>query len=264
MSMWRTFGSVVGSLGLGASLKSLIRALGGEDQHTAGGSADEAGAEGAAGAADPNKAGAGERAADHGAKDQLTFTIAVIALGAKMAKADGVVTRDEVDAFKEVFIVPPGEEANVRRIFNLARQDVAGYREYATQIARLFGSNEDVLGDVMDGLFHIAKADNVIHPDEMAFLQDVGRIFGFDEEAFERIRCTHMMCSDTDPYRVLGVAPDIDDEGLKSAYRKLVRENHPDAMIARGVPAEFISMATEKLASINTAYEAVQKERGLS
>ncbi len=109
----------------------------------------------------------------------VVFTIAIIALGAKMAKADGVVTRDEEEAFKRIFRVPPSEEANVRRIFNLARQDTAGFEAYAKQIARLFRGNPAILEDVLDGLFEIAKADGVLHPGELAFLERVAEIFGF-------------------------------------------------------------------------------------
>ena len=193
----------------------------------------------------------------------VAFTIAMIALGAKMAKADGVVTPDEVDAFKEVFQVPPGEEGNVRRIFNMARQDVAGYEAYAKQVARLFRSKPGVLEDVLDGLFHIAKADNVIHPSELDYLERVADIFGFGKTEWERIRCTHMLCETTDPYTVLGIDPSITDDGLKKAYRRIVKENHPDGFIARGVPEEFIVMATEKLAAVNTAYEQIKQERGI-
>ena len=101
---------------------------------------------------------------------QVAFTVGVIALGAKMAKADGVVTRDEIAAFKEVFRIPPGEEHNVARLFNLAKQDVAGYETYARQLGRLFHDNRELLTDVMDGLFHIAVADGELHPNEEHFL----------------------------------------------------------------------------------------------
>ena len=86
----------------------------------------------------------------------VAFAIAVIALSAKMAKADGVVTRDEVTAFREIFYISPEEEHNAARIYNLARQDVAGYEHYANQIARMFGADKSVLCDLMEGLFSIA------------------------------------------------------------------------------------------------------------
>jgi len=193
----------------------------------------------------------------------VTFTIAIIALAGKMAKADGVASEQEFEIFAKVFVMPPEEEANVRRIFNLARQDMAGFEHYAGQIASLFRGNPAVLEDVLDGLFEIAKADGVLHPCEARFLERVAEIFGFAPNEYRRIRASHFAPELTDPYVILGVSYVADDEELKQTYRRLVRENHPDSLIARGVPAEFIKLATDKLAAINTAYEKIRAERGL-
>jgi DnaJ like chaperone protein len=193
----------------------------------------------------------------------VTFTIAIIALAGKMARADGVVTEQEFNVFQRVFGIPSHEEGNVRRIFNLARQDVAGFEHYAGQIARLFMGNPAMLEDILDGLFEIAKADGVLHPCEAKFLERVAEIFGFAPNEFRRIRASHFAPELTDPYIILGVSYAADDDELKQTYRRLVRENHPDSLMARGVPAEFIKLANDKLAAINTAYEKIQSERGL-
>jgi DnaJ like chaperone protein len=194
----------------------------------------------------------------------VTFTIAIIALAGKMARADGVVSEQEFDIFRTVFTMPPEEEKNVRRIFDLARQDVAGFEHYAGQIARLFRGNPAVLEDVLDGLFEIAKADGILHPSEAQFLERVADIFGFAPNEYRRIRASHFAPELTDPYVILGLSYVADDDELKQTYRRLVRENHPDSLIARGVPAEFIKLATDKLAAINTAYEKIRGERGLA
>src|SRR5690348_10562509 len=194
----------------------------------------------------------------------VTFTIAIIALAGKMAKADGVVSEAEFDIFRRVFTMPPEEEANVRRIFDLARQDMAGFEHYAGQIAGLFRGNPAVLEDVLDGLFEIAKADGVLHPCEARFLERVAEIFGFAPNEYRRIRASHFAPELTDPYVILGLSYSADDDELRQTYRRLVRENHPDSLIARGVPAEFIKLATDKLAAINTAYEKIRAERGLT
>lgn len=191
----------------------------------------------------------------------VVFTIAVIALSAKMAKADGVVTDDEVEAFDRIFRVPPDERASVRRFFDLARQDTAGYEAYAGQIARVFAGKPAVLEDILDGLFEIAAADGVLHPGEGAFLERVADIFGFAPGEFRRIRASHFPPDAADPYVVLGVAFDAGDDEIKHTYRRLVRENHPDSLIARGVPPEFVKLASDKLAAINGAYEKIQAER---
>jgi DnaJ like chaperone protein len=193
----------------------------------------------------------------------VTFTIAIIALAGKMAKADGVASEQEFEIFAKVFVMPPEEEANVRRIFNLARQDMAGFEHYAGQIAGLFRGNPAVLEDVLDGLFEIAKADGVLHPCEARFLERVAEIFGFAPNEYRRIRASHFAPELTDPYVILGLSYVADEEEIKQTYRRLVRENHPDSLIARGVPAEFIKLATDKLAAINTAYEKIRAERGL-
>ena len=192
---------------------------------------------------------------------QVAFTIGVIALGAKMAKADGLVTQDEVIAFKEVFKVPEGEMENVSRIFNLAKQDIVGYEAYANQLASLLKDNRELLEYVLEGLFHIALADGVFHPNEEQFLAEVARRFGFTATEFNYIKARHASSSKCDPYEVLGITPEIDNAALKSHYRRLVLDNHPDKMIARGVPPEFVSLATKKVAAINAAYEAVARER---
>jgi DnaJ like chaperone protein len=197
------------------------------------------------------------------AENQVAFTVGVIALGAKMAKADGVVTMDEVNAFKEVFKVPEGEMKNVARVFNLAKQDVAGYEAYAEQLATMFKGNRKLLEDVLEGLFHIAKADDQLHPNEELFLAGVSKRFGFTETEFSYIKARHVTASKRNPYEVLGIQPGIGNDELKSQYRKLISENHPDKLIARGVPPEFIAIATEKVATINEAYGQIAKERGI-
>jgi DnaJ like chaperone protein len=191
----------------------------------------------------------------------IAFTIAIIALAAKMAKADGVVTDDEIEAFHRIFRVPPEEEANVERVFDLARQDTAGFEIYAGQIARAFRGNPAMLEDIMDGLFEIAKADGVFHPGEAAFLERVAEIFGFAPNVYRRIRAAHFP-DIADPYVILGVSFEASDEEIRRTWRLLVRENHPDKLMARGVPPEFVKLANDKLAAINAAYDKIGEERG--
>lgn len=192
-------------------------------------------------------------------KDQVAFTFGVIALGAKMAKADGVVTRDEVNALKEVFKIPAGEMKNVANIFNMAKQDVTGYQAYAEQLAAKFKNNRRLLEDVLEGLFHIAKADQVLHPREVEFLAEVAKRFGITKTEFSYIKARHVVVTKRNPYDVLGVNASIGKAELKSHYHMV--ENHPDKLIARGVPKEFVAIATEKLTAINEAYAQIANER---
>lgn len=191
----------------------------------------------------------------------VAFTIAVIALGAKMAKADGVVTRDEVLAFREVFVIPPAEEESAARVFNLARQDVAGFEIYARRIKAMFGDDEGPLSDLLQGLFHIAMADGIYHPKEDAFLQEVSDIFGFSDRRFRGIRAQFVTDAEGDPYDVLRVDPEAPMDEIRTAWRNLVRETHPDRMMARGVPEEAIKLAEKRMVAINRAWEQIQDAR---
>jgi len=188
------------------------------------------------------------------------FTIAVIALGAKMAKADGQVTRDEVTAFREVFQIAREDEAGAARVFNLARQDVAGFEEYAGHIKRMFDGETGTLCDLMEGLFHIAMADGTYHPQEEAFLRRVAEIFGLDEGDFRRLRSRFVPDAKPDPYSVLGVSRDTPLPQIRKAWQQMVRDSHPDKMIARGVPPEAIRLAEHRMVAINRAWEEINEE----
>jgi DnaJ like chaperone protein len=189
----------------------------------------------------------------------LAFTIGMIALGAKMAKADGVVTDEEVKAFGQVFHVPEKDLPAVQRVFNLAKQDVAGFETYATQVAKLFTKKSMMLEHVLDGLFHIAKADGVIHEDELTYLERVGELFGFVGADFARIRSRHVAVED-DPFEVLGLKRSASVSEIKKKYKSLVRAMHPDKQVAAGVPAEMVKLATDRMARINAAYGSLTKD----
>ena len=198
------------------------------------------------------------------ATKSVAFTIGVVVLGAKMAKADGHVTPDEVAAFKQVFRVPPDEVKNVARVFDQARKDSEGFEPYARQIAGMFPDDPSVLEELLYCLTFIARADGALTGREREYLQAVSDIFGLDQTAFERVTAISYAAEHPDPYQVLGVGRTISDEDLKAAYRKLVRENHPDRLVAQGMPKEFVEIANRKLAAINVAYDAVVAERGLT
>ena len=187
------------------------------------------------------------------------FTIAVIALGAKMAKADGQVTRDEVAAFRRVFTIPKAEEASAAKVFDLARQDAAGFDAYARKIRAMFKpTDRDVMIDLMEGLFHIAVADRTFHPAEEAFLRSVAQIFGLDDASFRSLRARHVQ---DDPYAVLGVDPNASDDVVRKAWRDGVKASHPDVLLARGVPPEAVKLAEDRLRALNTAWEQISKAR---
>jgi DnaJ like chaperone protein len=191
----------------------------------------------------------------------VAFTIAVISLGAKMAKADGQVRPAEVSAFRQVFRIAPEDEAAAARVFNLARQDVAGFDVYAGRIARMFRAEPQFLEDVLEGLFQIALADGRYHEGEEEFLRRVSDIFGVSSLAFSCIEARHLDGRGHDPWEVLGVPRGADLRTVRARWRELVRANHPDKMIARGLPPETVNLANARLTAINQAWEEISARR---
>jgi len=242
MSVWGKILGGAAGFALGGPIGALIGALAGH-------------------AVDKMKDSTGPAAAD--ATKQIAFTIGVIVLGAKLAKADGRVTRDEVDAFKQVFHIPAEEMKNVGKVFDQARKDARGYEPYARQLARMFSGNPAVLEELLHGLFHIARSDGKVSEEEVAYLGQLADIFGFDARCWDRIRAANTVAEQSDPFRVLGVTRESSDREIRDAHRRLVVENHPDRLVAQGLPQEFVDIANEKLATINAAYDEVKKLRGI-
>lgn len=199
---------------------------------------------------------------------QIAFATAVIALGAKLAKADGRVKAEEIQAFRRVFQIDDDEVGNVARIYNQAKVSTEGYEAYAHQIATLFQRDRYLLEELLTGLFDVARADGELNQAEIDFLRRVATIFGFDQAAFQEIhrrfaaRMRQMSGAD-DAYAVLGLSRSASDDEVRKAYRQLVREHHPDRLLAKGLPKEFVEHANKTLANINVAYDRIVKERNL-
>jgi len=187
---------------------------------------------------------------------------ALISLSAKLAKSDGVASRIESQTFERLHRIVDAERDNVRRVFDLAAEDAAGFDAYAREVARLLSDDRDLLHDVLEGLFHIAVSDGILHPEEERHLQRAAETFGFSSMEFRALRGLFVHDPD-DAYTIMGLPPDVDDATLKAQYKRLVREHHPDQLIARGLPTDYVKIATDKLAEINAAYDRIVKERGL-
>lgn len=190
------------------------------------------------------------------------FTLALVALAAKMAVADGVVSASEERVFRRLVHAPTADIADIERFFELAQQDVAGYQSYARKVRKLFADKPETLEHVIDALFHIASADGMIHEGELEYLHNVSAIFGFDEARFDQIAAQFIIDNNgPDPYLVLGLSPDADDAEVKRVYRSLIAEHHPDRLMAKGVPTELISIATARVAAINAAHDQIISAR---
>jgi DnaJ like chaperone protein len=189
------------------------------------------------------------------------FSTAVTALGAKLAKVDGRADAGEYAAFAEVFQPDAGSEADVRRLYDLARQTTLGFESYAKRLARRYSGCPQLLEDVLDGLFHIAASDGAITFDELDYLEQVSELLGLSPLTFRRLKATHLGLGADDPYAVLNIAPDSSDEAVHRAWRAALSEAHPDRVLARGLPAEYVEVAQAKAAAINAAFDTVTRER---
>jgi DnaJ like chaperone protein len=236
MSIWRRLAAATTDLSIGGQIGALI----------GGGSARDA-------AKRPTRPDTPD--------NEVPFTVGVIMLSAKMAKADGSVTSDEVTAFKEAFKVSAAEMKHAAPVFNLAKRDASDYGVCAQQLVDVFRGDRNLLEDVLDGLFHIAKADDEVHPQEAEFLGEVAKVFGLTGGEFNVIKARHLVPAKRNPYDVLGVDPSVGEAELERHYRALMEGNQPDKLLARGVPKEFVAIATEKAAALREAYDAIRKER---
>jgi len=189
------------------------------------------------------------------------FSTAVTALGAKLAKADGRADHDEFEAFAEVFKPDARSQANIRRLYDLARQTTHGFESYARRLSFRYRSCPRLLEDVLDGLFHIAGADGVVTAGELAYLERVCELFDLSPLTFRRMKATHLGLAAGDPYAVLEVPADASDDVVHAAWRKALVETHPDRAMARGLPAEYVEVALAKAKALNAAFDAVTRER---
>ena len=189
------------------------------------------------------------------------FSTAVTALGAKLAKADGHADHHEFAAFSEVFSATAQAERNVRRLYDLAGQTTHGFESYAKRLAKRYRACPQLLEDVLEGLFHIAAADGAVTAHEIDYLEQVARLFGVPARAFHRLKATHLGAGPEAPYVVLDVHPGASDDEVRGAWRRALSDAHPDRVLARGLPAEFVEVAHVKSAAINAAYDAITKDR---
>jgi len=198
----------------------------------------------------------------------VVFSLGVIALAAKVAKADGAVTEDEIRAFQRIFPFDAGERQRIARLYNEARRSADGFEAYAEQVRGALAGRPELLAEVVDALYAIALADGELHPEEARTIARIGEILGLGAYEMASIRARHAAEPAADrgaanAYAVLGVEPGATDDALRAAHRKLVRAYHPDRLVSKGLPEEFVTLANDRLAAINAAYETVKKARGI-
>ena len=181
------------------------------------------------------------------AQPQQLFAISLIVLTAKLAKADGVVSKEELVAVKEKLKIPDNEIDQVGQIFNKAKQDNLSYEKYATQIGQIYKNNPAVLDEVINILFYIAEADGNVSRSELGMIHNIARIFGLNETQFQSIKESRQGSDKLNPYIVLGCKPDDSLQEIRKKYLILSKEHHPDLLITKGVPKEVIEESKKKM-----------------
>ena len=193
------------------------------------------------------------------ANPQQVFALSLIVLSAKLSKADGQVSREELIAVKDKLKIPENELDQVGKIFNKAKEESTGYEPYATQIAQVYRGNLNVLEEVINILFYIAEADGNISKSELNMIENIARIFGLNEKQFNSIKESRKSSEKLNPYIVLESNPDDNIENIRKKYIKLSKEHHPDLLISNGVPEEVIEESKKKMRAINSAWDQIQK-----
>ena len=193
------------------------------------------------------------------APPQQVFAIALIILTAKLAKADGSVSKEELIAIKDKLKIPEHEIDQVGKIFNKAKEDSLGYEPYAKQIAQIYKSTPAVLDEVINILFYIAEADSNVSDSEIAMIRDIAKIFGLSESQFEGIKESRKSSDKLNPYVVLGCDPNDDFSVIRKKYLILSKEHHPDILVSKGVPQEVIEESKKKMRAINSAFDQIEK-----
>ena len=190
---------------------------------------------------------------------QQIFALSLIVLSAKLSKADGKVSREELVAVKDKLKIPENEIDQVGKIFNKAKEDSTGYEPYAQQIAQIYKGNINVLEEVINILFYIAEADGEVSSSEIAMIENISKIFGLTQVQFNGIKESRKGSDKLNPYIVLESNPNDDIQSIRKKYLKLSKENHPDLLMSKGVPQEVIDESKSKMRAINSAWDQLQK-----
>jgi len=191
---------------------------------------------------------------------QEIITIGIIILSAKLAKADGQVTTDEIKAFREKFKIPPDFQSDVGKIFNEAKKSTDDFHQYAQQLGMLFRGQPQVLEQIINLLFFIAEADGEISNPEINFIENCAKYFGLNRVQYESIQSI-WLDKQSNPYKILGVSKEASDSEIRNTWIKLNKELHPDQLRSQGVPQELIIKSEDRLSVINQAYDKIKSLR---
>ncbi|MBN1626814.1 MAG: TerB family tellurite resistance protein [Deltaproteobacteria bacterium] len=194
---------------------------------------------------------------------QAAYFISMFSILGKLAKADGAINREEiavVDKFIKTLRIPEQEKMFAQRIFNEAKDSGYSIVDFAEQLYRMNSRQPTVLLSFMDLLFKLAAADGALHRSEEEALIEIRDVFRISEQQFDNIKACYFKETDR-YYKILNCTPEDSDQQIKAAYKRLVKDFHPDTVISKGLPEEFVQFATGRFQEIQNAYENIRKER---
>ena len=198
---------------------------------------------------------------------QAIFMVSLISMAAKISKADGHVSAAEIsvldDFLKNELRLSAQERQTASRIFNQAKQYHGDYADFAREFHTISSGNHQLLVTMLHLLFRIAASDAQVNPAEQEMIHNIARIFNLSAGEFDQIKSFYIK-ETSGSYKILGCTPASSDEEIKKAYRKLAHEYHPDKILAKGLPEDFVKFANQKLKEINEAYDRIKKERAIA
>jgi len=197
-------------------------------------------------------------------RTQATYFISLFSILGKLSKIDGVVTRDEITVVKDFINNLPMAEREkqfARQVFNEAKDSRYSIEDFATELYQAARTQPTLLLSFLDLLFKIAAADGALHPAEETALKSVKNIFKISDTQFENIKAVYFKDFDK-YYKILNCTPESSNQEIKSSYKKLVKDFHPDKIVSKGLPEEFIDFASNRFREIQESYEKIRQERG--
>ena len=194
---------------------------------------------------------------------QAAFFISLFSILGKLSKIDGVVTRDEiaiVQDFIDSLPIEGREKQFARQVFNEAKNSPYAIEDFAMQLYQAIEAQPALRISFFDLLFRIAAADGEFYPAEESALKNIKEIFKITDKQYEDIKAVYF--KDIGKYyKILNCTPESSNQEIKSSYKKLVKDFHPDRIVSKGLPEEFIDFASNRFREIQESYEKIRQER---
>ncbi|MEM7294960.1 MAG: co-chaperone DjlA, partial [Pseudomonadota bacterium] len=215
---------------------------------------------------------------------QMAFFTATFATMGHVAKADGEVTRDEINLAESV-MSHMSLTADMRRaainLFEQGKQPDFPLHDVIEQFRSECTRRQNLMRMFIEIQVQAAYADGSLHPSEDRLLLNICQMLGFDEQVYRQIESlikasvhggarseyrqqnsspkSAAAMSTHDARALLGVSAGASAAEVKRAYRRAMSQHHPDKLVAKGLPEEMIKLATEKTQKIREAYELLKK-----